>query len=152
MANLFGLQDIGGEFSSHKVRMTFGSQEDSTCSGGDSSKLTFTRFTSRKPLSTPLDHALASTSTTAPVTTQTQPPGVFSVLRVHDWQPQKSTRKPKKTDVLKRAEEKRAQLKARLEDLKVKLWETTIEHGALLQLMRLTGGEERTSTLSTSGS
>ncbi|KAJ3567409.1 hypothetical protein NP233_g6390 [Leucocoprinus birnbaumii] len=65
-----------------------------------------------------------------------QPAGVFSVLRVEDWQPQKPKRRLKKGEVLKRAEEKREKLKARLEQTKVKLWETTIEH--VLQSSRVT--------------
>ncbi|KXN84752.1 hypothetical protein AN958_12179 [Leucoagaricus sp. SymC.cos] len=88
-----------------------------------------------------------------PASATPQPAGVFSVLRVEDLQPkpEKSTRKLKKTDVLKKAGEKRQQLKTRLEQVKIKLWETTIEHGALLQLMRMSGDEENVQFSSLSG-
>lgn len=77
-----------------------------------------------------------------------QSSGVFQVLRVTDWQPQKPVQKLKKKDVLKKAEEKRAELKAKLEKVKLKLWETTIEHGALLHLMRLSTESEKASSSS----
>ncbi|XP_006459519.1 hypothetical protein AGABI2DRAFT_116484 [Agaricus bisporus var. bisporus H97] len=74
----------------------------------------------------------ASVSSVAP-----QPPGVFQVLRVTDLEPQtKPIQKQRKTDILKRAEEKREELRVKLEQVKMKLWETTIEHGALVHLMR----------------
>jgi len=77
------------------------------------------------------------------------PPGIFSVVRLKDWQ--KPRRTLKKADVLKKAGERREELRARLEQIKVKLWGMTIEHGVLLQLLRIVG-EERVMPSSPSGS
>ncbi len=79
-----------------------------------------------------------------------QPSGVFQVLRVTDLQPTTSAPKLKKSEVLKRAEEKRKELKAQLDQAKTKLWEATIEHGALLHLMRMAGEAENVSGPSSS--
>lgn len=106
---------------------------------------------SQVPLIRPTTQATQQTTgvTSAGTTTALpQPSGVFQVLRAADWQPQKPIQKLKKTDVLKRAEEKREELRAKLEKVKVKLWETTIEHGALLHLLRLSGETEKTSPAS----
>jgi hypothetical protein len=79
-----------------------------------------------------------SSSNASVSSSPTQPPGVFRVLRVTDLEPQpKPMLKLGKADVLKRAEEKREELRAKFEQVKLKLWETTIEHGALVHLMRL---------------
>jgi len=52
-----------------------------------------------------------------------------------------STRKPsekpsKKEDILRRANERREELKAELDRVKIQLWETTIEQGVLAQLVK----------------
>jgi len=97
------------------------------------------------PLNTPVP-----SSSSTPMTPVPQPPsGIFSVVRLKDWQ--KPKRKLKKTDVLKKAEERREELRASLEQTKVKLWGITIEHGVLLQLLRI-GEEERVAQSSPSGS
>jgi len=84
------------------------------------------------PLNTPVP---SSSSTPVP-----QPPsGIFSVVRLKDWH--RPGRKLKKTDILKKAEERREELRASLEQIKVKLWGMTIEHGVLLQLLRIVGEE-----------
>jgi len=85
-----------------------------------------------------------------PVPGPSQPSGVFQVLRAADLQPTKSAPKLKKSEVLKRAEEKREELKEKLDQVKVKLWEATIEHGALLHLVRMAGEAEKASGSSSS--
>jgi hypothetical protein len=45
-------------------------------------------------------------------------------------------RSSNKEDILRRANERRAQLKAELERVRTQLWETTIEQGVLAQLMK----------------
>lgn len=88
----------------------------------------------------PTNTPVPSSTPIAPV--PRPPTGVFSVVRLTDWQ--KPRHKLKKTDVLKKAEERREELRASLEQTKVKLWGITIEHGALLQLLRIVGEERVT--------
>jgi len=129
-------KDFGGQPSTFEIGVEVMSTDDSTnISHNEGPRESSSQAA---PFNTPVPSSCSVPTTPVPLPAT----GVFSSVRVEDRQPQKPRRKlKKKADVLKKAQERREELRASLEQTKVKLWGITIEHGVLLQLLRIIGGE-----------